>query len=461
MKTITTLLFILMSFGGHSQTIRFETKFSEPFAVFQFINSVSAKRENVYKNLFFRSGYYTKTYTDLIAAYDALNINYSYEFTDYPAGQKIGIDVPNLLRRNLILCNSLEEFRLQSMGLVPNEALLKLIALIKAFTPVYKAVIYEPSKIKFEEQLLAISDLIKSSNINYYFTEALEFYNSSWDFSIPFIFCFYPLPHSKGFTATAISDVAISAIADSLDNYKTLLTVMLHEVSHILYDERALAVWRQSDEWFNSNPSKTSRYAYSLFDEAMATAVGNGFLAAQLNGKEDTTRRWYGNKYISMMAKTDYPVVKEYIMARKPMDRDFVNRYIALYEEHYPDWISIPDYIMMGRFVFSENPADFDLISRLYPFSPNYENEKELSVISLKKVLNNHGTKMLIINKNNKDEIELIKHNFTELTDWHYDADSDFVYCKFLNDKTWLIILNNVKGTTVDKLNSLQIKESS
>ncbi len=459
-KPVILLLICFIALKGFSQNIRFETRFSEPFAVFQFINSLSATRDNVYKKLFSRSAFFTKKYTGLIAQYDSLNINYEFDFTDYPAGQKVGIDVPNLLRRNLILCDSLSDFRLHSMGLVPNAALLSLINLIKEFTPVYKEVIYKPSKNKFEEQLRGISDLMSSSKINYYFTEALQFYNSSWDVSVPFIFCFYPLPESRGFTATAISDIAISAVADSLDNYKALLTVMLHEISHILYDERSRSLWNQSDEWFHSNHSKVSRYGYSLFNEAMATAVGNGFLATQLNGKEDTTRRWYGNKYISMMAKTAYPIVKEYISNRKPIDQSFVNEYIRLFEEHYTDWLSIPEFIMMGHIVYSENPADFQLTQRLYSFSPNHEYENQISFSSLKKLSDHHGTKLLIVNKNNNEKLELIKSNFPELADWHFDAGQDFVYCKFLHDKTWLIVLNNVHGDSENKLKNLVVKET-
>jgi len=456
MIKLKTLLFLLISIKGFSQVVQFETKFSEPFAVFQFMNSLSAKSpDNVYKRLFNRSAFANKTYTDIIAQFDSLNLNYSYDFNDYPAGQKVGIDVPNLLSRNLILCDSIQDFKLRSIGLVPNEALIKLTDLLKTFTPVYAAVIYQPSKHKFEEQLQGISDLIKTSNINYYFTEALQFYNSSWDFSVPFVFCFYPLPNSRGFTATAVSNVAISAVADSLDNYKTLLSVMLHEVSHILYDERSLSLWNQLDGWFTSNPSRVSRYAYNLFNEAMATAVGNGFLAAQLNGKEDTTRRWYGFKYISMMAKAAYPVVKEYIVNRKPIDKEFVNRYINIFEERFSNWLSDPEYLFMGRTVFSDNDADFALFDRLYPFSPNHEYNREISEPLLKKLKSDHSTKMIIINKDNKEELELVKNYFEELTGWEYDAKKDFSHAVFLKDKTWLIILNNIKGITEEKLHEL------
>lgn len=461
MKPVIGFLLLLAFQKSSSQDVQFESKFSEPFAVYQFLNSLSAKSpDNVYKRAFNRSSFATKTYTDLIAQFDSLNIDYSYEFTDYPAGQKVGIDVPDLLRRNLALCQGIQDFKIRSMGLVPNEKLSRLVELLNQFDPVYKAVIYEPCKSKFEEQLHGISGLIKTSNINYYFTEALQFFNSSWDLSVPFVFCFYPLPNSRGFTATAVSNVAISAVADSLHNYNTLLSVMLHEISHVLYDERSLALWKQMDEWFGSNPSKASRYANSLFNEAMATAVGNGYLAAQLNGKEDTTRRWYGVTYISMMAKTAYPLVKEYITARKPMDRDFVNRYIQLYEGHFSDWLYDPHYLMRGRLLVSEKTADFAVVRQLYGSAPGDENEKEITEPVLKKLAANHGTRVIIVNSNNKEKLQLIKNGFKELRAWHYDVNKDFVYAKFLEDRTWLIVLNNINGTTEEKLKNLVVRET-
>ena len=41
-----------------------------------------------------------------------------------------------------------------------------------------------------------------------YFEQAKKFYNSAWDSSIVFRMVFYPLPNSKGFTATAYNNIA-------------------------------------------------------------------------------------------------------------------------------------------------------------------------------------------------------------------------------------------------------------
>jgi hypothetical protein len=121
--TKSIILVLLISISGHSQPVQFQTKFSEPFAVFQFVNSLSAgSLNNVYKKLYNGSRFARKEYNDLISQFDSLNLGYNFEFNDYPAGQKVGIDVSSFLKRNLILSESVQDFKLRSMGLVRRAA---------------------------------------------------------------------------------------------------------------------------------------------------------------------------------------------------------------------------------------------------------------------------------------------------------------------------------------------------
>ena len=56
-SAIAVLLF-LTCLKGFSQDVQFETKFSEPFVVYQFLNSLSANvSDNVYKKVFNRSNF--------------------------------------------------------------------------------------------------------------------------------------------------------------------------------------------------------------------------------------------------------------------------------------------------------------------------------------------------------------------------------------------------------------------
>jgi hypothetical protein len=103
---------------------------------------------------------------------------------------------------------------------------------------------------------------------------------------------------------------------------------------------------------------------------------------------------------------------------------------------------------MRGRLLISEKPVDFRTMDNLYPPAPGNENKNEISEAVLKKVVANNGTKVIIVNSDSEEKLQLIKNSFKELKTWDFDASKDFAYYKFLEDKTWIIILNNVNGTT-------------
>jgi hypothetical protein len=115
---------------------------------------------------------------------------------------------------------------------------------------------------------------------------------------------------------------------------------------------------------------------------------------------------------------------------------------------------------MTGAIVVSEDPADFHLVDSLFRFY-GHEHVNEISTLSLEKMQANHGTKIIIVNSRNEEKLGVLKRGFKELKEWHPDAGHDFEYTVFLSDKTYLLILNNVNGTTGEKLRSLLIKESN
>src|SRR5690606_20735626 len=126
------------------------------------------------------------------------------------------------------------------------------------------------------------------------------------------------------------------------------------EIYHNIYDGQPLELKQKIQFWFKNNNSQNSQYALLLLNEALATALGNGYVYEQLNGKPDESD-WYNMKYINLMAKQMYPLVKEYISQKKSMDENFVDQYIALYDNHFSDWINELDNLFSNRFVIADN----------------------------------------------------------------------------------------------------------
>jgi len=451
MKNNILFAFLFLSAFTFAQNAKFNIRYSEQLAVFVFIENLSDHYpDNVFRREFQKSKYYTDYYKKTIGTFDNLIIDYSYQFEEFPYGSKKGMQTRDILRKNLIETNNLTDFKIRMTGILPNKTLNDLAESILAFAPIYNELIYNPNKEKFETQLEEIRKYSETQQIEKYFETGLLFYNSGWDKSVPFEIAFYPLPNSEGFTAQAFCNNFVSAIQTDLGSYKDLFSVMLHETYHIIYDEQSLEVKMAIDSNFTQSKSKCSNYAYQLMNEVLATALGNGYVYEKLDGQLDAGD-WYNKKYINLMAKKIYPLVIKYIDQKKPMDKSFIDNYIKIYEENFPDWINELDNIMTYRYVISEDKDDFNVINQLFRYRSRTEYDLDLSEIGIEKMQNTTLTKVIIISKNSAEKIKLLKRKFAALKNWKVDTDKEFAEKMLLADKSQLIIINR-KTSTLESL---------
>ncbi|HZY36090.1 MAG TPA: hypothetical protein VFE53_05550 [Mucilaginibacter sp.] len=454
--TLLLLFFTLIKAGA--QAPDFQIKFSEPLGVFEFVDYLSANApDNPYKTLFTNSKFNQQKYKDLVAAYDKLNIDYDYEYTAYPYGQKIGGSTHSLLKKWLIKSASIQDFKFNALGIIPNADLFSLVNILNEFEPVYQQLMYVPNKDVFEHQLQVLKNLVAAKNIQSYFMTGEKFYHSAWDNTIPFQLVFYPLPGTKHFTATAFYDNAVSALPVGFTNYNKLLSVMLHETFHLLYDEQSLVLKHDIEKWFTSNPSKNSRYAFLLMNEALATSLGNGYVYGKLNGAEDTAT-WYNRKYTNLMAKKIYPMVKDYAEQQKAIDKSFVDNYIKIYDDNFSSWVTETDNIMTDRYVVADTSDAFNAIDQKFPYRSMSQSDDNISVVTMEKMKQAPITKVVVVSKNNGASLQLVKHSFKELAGWNPDSESDFNYCVWIaEDKTYLIIINAVRQPIASHLETLKL----
>ncbi|HEX8493429.1 MAG TPA: hypothetical protein VF658_11345 [Pyrinomonadaceae bacterium] len=442
------------------QELNFRVKFSEPLAVLNFLHNLSsnAPPANPFRQLFNSSRFNQQKYQMLIAEFDSLTIDYTYEYTEYMGTGKQAGSTWLLLKKNLINSQTINDFKISSLSIIPNENLFKLASILTELTPVYQELVYQPNREKFEQQLSELKNLIASTNMPSYFNVGLKFYNSSWDNSVPFNFIFYPLPNSRGFTATVYANYAESAIPTTLTDYNGLLSVMFHELFHILHDEQSLALKKEIAQWIKSNPSKSARYASGvLLDESLATALANGYVSGKLKGHLNEGN-WYNSKYINLMAKKIYPLVTDYIEKQRPLDKAFIDNYIKIFDDNFSGWLLDLDFIMSGRYVLTDNAEDFKIINRKFPYLSMVEQKEGITESSIEKMANTPSTKVVFIATDNKRKLELLKKAFTELKDWKPNAKTDFAYSVLLNGRTYLIVINSVKKTTTEQIETLKLK---
>ncbi|MDF2932129.1 MAG: hypothetical protein K0R36_1460 [Chryseobacterium sp.] len=457
MKSLFLLPLLLLTVFAFGQKPTLKIKYSEQLAVFVFIQNLSENHpKNVFKTAFQKSKYNTEDYKNKIAKFDKLAIDYSYQFEEFPYGSKVPMQTRDILKKNLIETDNLNDFMLRSIGIVPIKTLNDLTAFISDFTPIYNELIYHPNREKFEKQVIEITAYANDHQIEEYFQTGLSFYHSSWDLSVPFQIAFYPLPDSDYFTAQAFCNNFVSAIQTNLKDYKDLFSVMMHEIFHIIYNEQSLEIKVEMDQAFKENKSKSSNYAYQLLNELLATTLGNGYVYEKLEGNLDQND-WYYHRYIDLMARKIYPLVKEYIIQKKSIDKNFIDSYIKLYETNFPNWINELDNIMTYRYVISENENDFNTINQLFRFRSSAEYETQITERSIEKMQKTPLTKIIIVSKNNIEKLKLIRTQFKELVNWKFNADQDFTYKILLADKSQLIIIN-IKKKDLKTLIALKAK---
>ena len=446
MKRLLFTLILSLNFSVlFAQEIAFKVQFSEHYATFEFLRHLSEHfPQNAFKEVFNESSYNNEKHRALIAEFNSLNYFYWYEYEQYPYGNKIGGSTYFLLGRNLIESSSLKEFKTKSFGIIPNHDLNTFHKILSEFLPIYREIVYEPSKEKFDHQLRETEKLMGEMDMSGSFDQVLLFHRSTWDYDVPFVVSLYPIPdaRAKGFTATAFYNQAVGGIPQGLSDYELLLSVMFHEAFHILYDEQSLPVKKEVAQWFEAHPSKSSRYAQLLFNEAITTSLANGYLYRDFKGSllEDD---WYNNPYIAQMARAIFPLVEAYIDGQKQIDQAFVTAYINTFDEKFPGWLYDMNHLMMQRFVISEDSKAYGAIHQAHRYSNIDEYKNQLNALTIEEMKTHPVTKVIVITQENESKLELVKSSFSELEDWNPDSQKEFSYAQFLDDKTYLIIFNS------------------
>ena len=425
---------------GNANT-RFEVLYSEPLSVFVFVSKIASPQGvNTFKTLYQSGVSPSDTAKKYLQEFENLWLDYSYMYEEYPYGSKINGMTIGLLKKNLIASKDLNEFKQRSVGVIPNATLFKLCEILSYFEPMYQELVYKKYGKDFEQQLLDLQSKMADVRVEHCFTSASVFYRSKWDTTIPFQICVYPLPESQGFSAEAFYNQAICAIPAKI-NYEVLISVMLHEIFHILYDEQSLEIKSQLAANFNAHPSPCSQYAYLLWNEVLATALGNGYAYKELSGKLDAGE-WYDWKYINIMAKQMYPLLEEYLRKNKGLDKEFIDAYVDLYTKNFSSWLKESQHLMSYRSVLTDKENDLIVLSMHYQNCSIFESRVGINESSIEQLANKPLTKVVIISKQHAKIFASLQRTFPELTGLRWDVSQDFVKRFFLKDKTQLFVIN-------------------
>lgn len=445
MKKILILICLLT--GGRftllaQDSIKFKLNFSEVYATYDFINKISDNYpDNELKTIFNNSKYNTEHLKKQTAAFGKIRLNYTYSYDQYPLPLKVAMMSVDLLEKNLATSQTIQEFKNKSVGIIPNEDMIAFSEIIEKFQPIYHELVAQPNVAAFEIQKNNLLSYVNNNQFSGFFQTGLSFYNTSWDKSIPFELHLLPSLDKGNLGARAFFNVAVCEASLGLKDHKTFFSVAMHEIYHILYDNQSLDMKKNVQQWFTNTNSPNSQYALLLLNEVLATTLGNAYIMEKLNG-QISDDDWYGNSYITRMSKAIYPTVRQYVESKRPIDEDFIKKYVQLYDTRFPTWNNELIHLFMYRYLVADTRDDLQYFRKAFRFYSNNRASGNFSLSEVEKAKENPFTKAFIISTDHEQKLDLLRSNFAELSGRKIDSKKEFIEVVTLQDRTRLFIIN-------------------
>lgn len=444
------------SLHAGSSPVAYRIRFSELYATYDFIQKISAQSPpNSLRSLFEGSAYATAPAWALVDGFDTLMLIYNYDFPQYPPLQKLGFSARSQLEKHLVTSATIAEFQQRSFGIVPQEELVALCKVLTYFRPVYHALVVKPNAKRLDQQVKRFGAYLAKHDFSGLFATGTRFYGSTWDANNRFEVAVLPSLDRDRIGARAFEDVAICELPLELaeDRFDILLSELMHECYHVVYDAQPAQVKQQWKAWCDGTGSPHSQYALLLLNEALATALGNGWVTEQLTGKEDPDE-WYNDPYVNGMAKAIYPVVKQYVAEGRPVDAAFLARYVELYGTGHPEWSKELDHLLTFRSVMVADRADGRYFRRTYPRYSSYRAMYPITAAGLEEMAGMPTTKVIVLSASPADDLRAVEAVFPAVAARRTDLSKAFVEVFDLEDRTKLILVNKLDrevGTVMEQ----------
>lgn len=459
MKLKFIALLLLASGFLHAQDF-FRYTISKPYCILNFMETATGSPGT---SSTLRKFIDEKTGTDanfntLCGEFAKITLHYNISRNGFPESRNQNGSTYNLLAMNAVNAKDLADFKIKCIGLLPLNDNQKLYALLSEAEKIYDRIIWKEYEAKIKSQLRQLSKLTAFNKE--VFSAFAGFYQTSWTNDIPFQVAIYPIPGKSGNTTATphVNSLCVGVLTDETD-YVSRNGVVLHEMCHILFNEQSAEVQNKIELYFTQSPSSYARIAYSFLDEALATALGNGWTFKKSTGKEDDAS-WYNNTTIDGFAKALYPAVNQYLEAKKPIDKEFIDNAIIAFAAKFPKSLYDYDISLNGLVLYTEFEdntlikADLRKQFRVASLSIS---SPVLHTYSLESMNESRLSQMFIINQNHQEIANKLKEIFPEISSFNYAGKTENL--SFTDKKGRTVIMLFLTDMSQLKLQLQKMKE--
>ncbi len=234
----------------------------------------------------------------------------------------------------------LKDFQESSETLLPVPSHQKLFSALSRIEPVYEKLIWAPFIKKLDQAKPRLRQDFKKLHTSKTLDRIAAFYQSTTPRTTRFRVHLIPVPASRGATHSTVvgHEVMYQVLVAPAHSTKTPdidAGVLVHEVAHQLYASQPMEVQKELLKWLDVEHSKWGKYLSESLDEILATVTGDGHAYEIINGKVDQNP-WYQNHEYETISRAIFPRLQEYLQARKPIDRAFLDEAKSRFERLLP-----------------------------------------------------------------------------------------------------------------------------
>ncbi|MEM5566405.1 hypothetical protein WNY78_14890 [Psychroserpens sp. AS72] len=419
---LTTVVAFVITFQSYGQNSFIQIESNKTLDLFNFLETSSGHvgTSKSFQKYISDSLSHDKEFNMLIDSYSKLRLHYSIEQQEFPDKRTASIPIKNLLWIAASNANSIDDFSQRIIGTLPHKTHIQLVKALKVAEPYYNDLIWK----KEQDNIARIQNQLSNykEQISETYLKISKFYNTPWNTDIPFKIMLYPIPLTAGNTTAYQKGNALICgfMSHNENEYKAQLGIIIHEMCHLLYREQSAEFQHKIEQWFTNSTSPYAPLAYTFFDEALASALGNGWAYKQIHKSLDP-KEWYNNKHIDGFAHALYPIVEQYVNSGKNIDQYFVNTSIELFEKKFPK-ATVETAILMNSLVIYANSEKETEIDDILDTIYNYFNIRSmwlstpiLSDNSKKKFDKKETTKLFVIDLDNANTVKGLQEHFPHL----------------------------------------------
>jgi hypothetical protein len=227
-------------------------------------------------------------------------------------------------------CQTLDELLGKLKPILPAEDLAVVTDAYKHFEPIYESRIWKPRYKRLMLQLEDFREGLKRVELIARLEQVRRFMRSNWPDNTPFDTIIIPVPDEpKSSHADSVGKTEIVELTAG-HTFAEQSDTLFHELCHSLWGRANQKKIQKDFEKFDG------AIAYFELNEALATALGQGWFRHVTYPNEASSEVWYGRDITENYARGLYALVDDYLSDGRCFDTEFAKKATQIFAEKCP-----------------------------------------------------------------------------------------------------------------------------